>query len=256
MRGEEAQALKAWYLLDLGNQRRQAATALRVAVVVDVLAQQHDLARTLGDRGAALFENGRERLVAFATADLGHDAEGAVVIAAFDHIDEVADAGAAGDRHGLPQRKVVAGAEVGDELVVLPDRHHPVQLREAPPQSLALLADQAAGQGQRPVGRLPGPQLMELGVDLVLGGLAYHTGVEDGHVGPLQLGLLDITRGQQAARQGLGVGDVHLAPDGPDVERPGQRTSTRSLIPVRSSPSIEMSMKEGMQISSNPPGAT
>src|SRR5437879_13181641 len=104
---------------------------------------------------------------------------------------------------------------------------------------------------------------MELRIDAILRRLADDAGVEDGHVGTFE-GVLLVAGGEQPAGQALRVGGVHLTADRPDVERPPldllrtgrYRLSTSSRMPVRSSPSIEMSMKAGMQSRSSPPGAT
>src|SRR3979411_1674216 len=97
---------------------------------------------------------------------------------------------------------------------------------------------------------------MELRVDPILRCLADDTGVEDGHVCPLERVLL-VARCEQLARPGPRVGGVDLATACPQAERTGRYLlSTRRRMPVRSSPSIEMSMKAGMQTRSRPPGAT
>src|SRR5881296_678282 len=121
----------------------------------------------------------------------------------------------------------------------------------------SFLADDAPGHGDGALGRLPLPKLVELGVDTFLRRLPHHARVEDRDVGAFER-LLDIARREQLARDALGIGRVHLAPDGPDVERPRSdyRLSTSRRIPVRSSPSIDMSMNAGMHTRSRPPGAT
>src|SRR5439155_16636606 len=103
---------------------------------------------------------------------------------------------------------------------------------------------------------LPRAKIVQLCVDAVLGRLTHHARVEHGHLRALEV-RLHVTGFEQAPGKGLRVGDVHLASGRPDMESSVlQRVSTRSRIPVRSSPSIEMSMKDGMQTSSSPPGAT
>ena len=96
MRRHEAKALEARNPLDLANQVGEAATPGRVCVVVDVLAQQHDLFGAVGHGLPALRDNRVHREVALAAAHLRHDAERAVVVAPLDHAHVVADSGASG----------------------------------------------------------------------------------------------------------------------------------------------------------------
>src|SRR5262249_27462516 len=211
------------------------------------------------DRLPALGYHGLEGHMFLATADARDDAERAVVVAALDHADEVADPGATGVRKRLAFRIVVPRLEIGQERFVVADRHHRREVREARAQTPPLLPDQAPGQGDRALGRLPLAQLVELRVHPVLGRLADDAGIEDRHVGAVER-LFDVARREQPASKAFGVRRVHLAPDRPDVESPGLTRryllSTNSRIPVRSSPSIEMSMNAGMQTRSRPPGAT
>src|SRR5258708_6218497 len=102
--------------------------------------------------------------MALAAAHARNDAEGAVVVAPLDDADIVADAGAARPRQCLAQGVVVARLELRDETVVLADRHDCVNLRKAPSEVVALLADDAACDGDRAVGRLPRSQLVKLRV--------------------------------------------------------------------------------------------
>jgi len=181
------------------------------------------------------------------------------VVAALDHVDVVADPGPTRGRERLAVRVVVARLQGLDEGPVLTDRHHRIQLREALQQPVAFLLDYAAGDGDGPLRGLPLAQLVQLGVNLVLRLLTDDAGVEDSDVGPLEVLLFRIAGRQELSREALRVRQVHLAPDRPDVERASfraQRSSTRRRMPVLSSPSIEMSMKEGMQTSSMPAGAT
>src|SRR5713226_6467267 len=199
-----------------------------------------------------------------AAADPWHDAERAIVIAARDDAHVMTHPGPACLRQGLTLRIVVASRQLGDEILVITDRHHRVELRKAAPQLLPFLGDDAAGDRDGAPRSFPRPQLVQFGVDAVLRRLAHHARVEDGDIGSLER-VFDVTGGEQPPRQAFGIGCVHLTADGPDVERPRphgrrrnlrQRLSTRRRIPVRSSPSIEMSMKAGMQTRSSPPGAT
>jgi hypothetical protein len=142
------------------------------------------------------------------------------VVAALDDVDVVADPRPARRGQRLAQGVVVARLQVLQEGLVLADRHDRVQVRKTVVQRVALLPNDAAGDGDRALRRLPPPQLVQLGVDLVLAGLPDDAGVEDGDVGALQVRRLLVAGRQQLARQALGVGQVHLAADRPDVECP------------------------------------
>src|SRR5207237_10014977 len=97
----------------------------------------------------------------FAPPHAGNDAEGPVVVPTLEDAHVMTDASAPGLRHRLAKRVVVASLQVGDELVVLTDRHHRVKLWESPPEVLSLLGHDAPGDRRRPVGGLPRAQLME-----------------------------------------------------------------------------------------------
>src|SRR5256885_16741234 len=104
MGGHEAKALQSGNSLYLPHQRRQAALTIGVAVVVDVLADQHHLSGSLGHGLAALRHDRGHRHVLLAASDAGDDAERAVVVASLDDAYKVADAGATGggERRALP----------------------------------------------------------------------------------------------------------------------------------------------------------
>src|SRR5262249_57707502 len=103
---------------DLAHQRGEAAATFRVAIVVDVLTQQHDLARAVTDRAPALGQHVLHRHVTLAAPHARDDAEGAVVVAALDDAYEMAHARPAGLGEGLAQRPVVARLQARDEAVV------------------------------------------------------------------------------------------------------------------------------------------
>ena len=135
-----------------------------------------------------------------APADARHDTERAVVVAALDHAYEVADPRPTRVWQDLSLRVVVPRFQCGDERLVLADRHHGVEMREAAGEVLALLGDDAARHGNRALGGLPLLELVELGVDAVLGGLPDDAAVENRDVSSLER-ILDVTGGKQASRQ-------------------------------------------------------
>src|ERR1700674_743927 len=119
MRSHETQPLQARNLLDSCHERRQPPVAVRIAVIVHVLAQEHDLFRSRIDRLAALPDNGGQRDVPLTPSYPWHDAKRAVVVATLDDSHEVADACASGGWQRLTLRIVVAGIQAGDEVVVV-----------------------------------------------------------------------------------------------------------------------------------------
>src|SRR5205823_1703321 len=82
---------------------RERAASLWVVVVVDVLAEKNDLPGAGCDRLPGLGQHSLDGDVALAAAHARHDAESAVVVAALDDADVVADAGAAGPWQRLPK---------------------------------------------------------------------------------------------------------------------------------------------------------
>ncbi len=168
MRGHEAQPLQLVNPLHLPDQSRKAATIVWVAVVVDVLAKQNDLPGAGPHRDAAFLHDVAHRNMALPAAHAGHDAERAVVIAALNHAHVVADSRAAGRRQRLAFRVVVPGREAGQEALVFPDGYDGIEVREPSPEFIALFGHDAAGDSNGPVRRLPGFELMELGVDPIL----------------------------------------------------------------------------------------
>ena len=95
VRGGEADALDARHARHVVDERRQIearAVSHRAAVGVDVLAEQRDLAHALGGELPHLLEHRVEAAADFLAARVGHDAEAAVLAAAFHDRDEGARA--------------------------------------------------------------------------------------------------------------------------------------------------------------------
>src|SRR5438552_7905172 len=168
MRGHEPYAKQAVDLLDRPHQRGQPTASAGISIVVDVLAEQHHLSRSVAYRLPALSENRLHRGVDLATPDPGNDAEGAVVVAALDDVDVVADSRPSGHRQRLALRSVVAGVQLTYEGGVATNGYHRVQVRKSSLEVVALFPHQAAGQCDRAARRLPGAELVELRVHLVL----------------------------------------------------------------------------------------
>ena len=168
MRGEKAQPHHPANLLDLADQRGESTPTAWIAVVVDVLAQQHDLFGAVGYRLATLRDNLVHRHVALAPSHLWHDAESAVVVAALDDAHVMADACPPSRGQRLTLRIVVTRFEAGQEVLVIADRNDRVELRKSLAKNVALLRDDAAGDGDRALRCFPGPELVEPGVHAVL----------------------------------------------------------------------------------------
>src|SRR4029077_11681073 len=111
VRGHEPQPLQAWDPFDLADERGQATATIGVVIVIDVLAEKHDLLGARLDRGRAFEQNLPQRYVTFAATHAGHDAERAVVVAALDDAHVMADAGSPGRGQRLAFRVVVPGLE-------------------------------------------------------------------------------------------------------------------------------------------------
>src|SRR5207237_3588501 len=212
-----------------------------VVVGGPVLAEQHDLSSTLRHRRLALGADGLKRHVLLAASDPRDYAERAVVVAALDDPDVVADASSTRKRERFAVGVVVSGLEAGDEVFVLSDRHDRIEVRKAARQLSAFFRDDAAGHGDRALWRLPLLQLVELGVHAILRRLAHDAGVENRDVSSLER-VFDVTGSEEPSREALGIRRVHLASDRPDVERPGleygHRRSPSDGLHAPSSPSI------------------
>src|SRR5205807_2512773 len=206
--------------LDLAHERGEAAPALWVSVVVDVLTKQDDLSRPCCHGLAALVHDRCHRHMLLPASHAGHDAERAVVVAPLDDTDEVTDAGPPRMRQRLTLRVVIPSLEAGDEGLVVADGYDGVEMWKPPAQAIAFFGDDAPGDCDGARLCLPFLQLMELGVDAVLWCLAHDARVEDRDVSPVER-VLDVARGKEPPGEALGIRRVHLASDRPDVERPG-----------------------------------
>jgi hypothetical protein len=89
VRGGEPDARDAVDVVHALEQRREVGGRIEVASVgVHRLAEEGDLATTLGGELANLRRDGLRRMAAFPAPRGGHDAEGAVLLAALHHGDE------------------------------------------------------------------------------------------------------------------------------------------------------------------------
>ena len=229
-----------------------------VAVRVDVLAEQRDLAIAGRGERACFVDDVVERPAPLRATAERHDAVGARLVAAVDDRQPGGDRGAARDGP-LPDRQ---GARAG-QMVGRPD-HGPADGRRRPRRTtrpdrrlrrgepepideLGLLVrpqehvnrrvptsktgpvglpDRATGQ-HHAHGRVGGLELRQLALppdDLLLGAFADRARVDDHEVGGLEARCLVATGGQQPARHLLRIAPVHLAAEGPHVEaRQGPR---------------------------------
>ena len=85
MRAGEANALQSVDLVESREQRREVARrVVGGLVVIDDLSEELNLDRALRDRLPGLGDNRRRRTHALVAAGIGHDAEGAELVASFD----------------------------------------------------------------------------------------------------------------------------------------------------------------------------
>ncbi len=226
-----------------------------MAVRVDVLAEQRDLAIAGGGEGARLVDDVVERPAALGAPAERDDAVGACLVAAVDDRQPgrdgraarhgpVRDRGRAGagqvvrhPDHGPPDGRGAAdGADRGlrrgqpqpiDQLGLLVGSQEEVHRRVASPQPGAIrLAHRAAGQHDphRGIGGLQLRQLAHPADDLLLGSLADRARVDDDEVGGLEARGLLASGGQQPTRHLLRIAPVHLAAERPEMEpRQGPR---------------------------------
>ncbi len=212
---------------------------------VDVLAEQRHLADTVGREPARLGDDRPDRPRHLGATGIGHDTEGAELVAAFLHRHERSMASGDAPRALCPRpahepveyaellrdrelggddppARVGLSDEVGQPLVRLrPD--HKVDRRRAPHDLIAFGLGDAAGDPDRHRTALRrGPcldaaQPADLGIDLLGRLLADMAGVQEDQVGGF--GRIDrrIAGLGQRVRHPFGIVDVHLAAISADV---------------------------------------
>ena len=237
VRGGVADALDAGDVVDVVEQRGKVGRGVEAfhlaQVGVDVLAQQRHFLHALFGQGDHVGQHVLEGAGDFLTTGVRHHAEAAVLAAAFHDGDEGAGAHLARRRQGVELLDLgktdvdlgMAGLatpvdEFGQAVQGLRAEDH-VDKGGAREDGLAFLTGHAAAHAddQLGAGRLHGPEVAQVGEDLLLGLLADGTGVEQDDVGLVrvvgQLGALGL--GQQVGHPFAVVG-VHLAPEGAQVE--------------------------------------
>src|SRR5437764_41545 len=122
----------------------------------------------------------------------------------------------------------IAGAEQLGEAAIAVGPDQQVDVRGALAQALAEVLRHAARYPEPHVGAAPlvARELAEPADDALLGVLADGAGVQEDHVGPIGAGGLPVAVRREMAEHQLGVGDVHLAAVGLDVDG---RHATRSI---------------------------
>ena len=237
VRGGVADALDARDVVDVVEQRGKVGRGVEAfhlaQVGVDVLAQQRHFLHALFGQGDHVGQHVLEGAGDLLAAGVRHHAEAAVLAAAFHDGDEGAGAHLARWRQGVElldlgkadvdlrvARLSASVDEFGQAVQGLRAEDH-VDKGRARNDGLAFLAGHAAAHAddQFGSGRLHGPEVAQVGEDLLLGLLADGTGVEQDDVGLVrvvgQLGALGL--GQQVGHPFAVVG-VHLAPEGAQVE--------------------------------------
>ena len=221
-----------------------------VAIRVDVLAEQRDLAIAPGRQRPGLGHDLVERTAPLGPAAERDDAVGARLVAAVHDRQPGGDRRLPGDavtgdrgrpggrqvvgrtderpthdrrRPDRPDRRLRRGqAQSVDQLNLLVGPQEEVDRGIAPAQPGPVrLAHRAAGQhhAQAGVGRLEPGEMTLPPDDLLLGAFADGAGVDHDEVGRFEAGRLGASGGEQAPGHLLGVAPVHLAAEGPDVER-------------------------------------
>jgi len=230
------------HALDQLHEGRDAAgvRVIAPAVAGHDLPEQRHLAHAAGGQLLALAHDLVHRTRALVAARLGHDAEGAVHVAALLDRDEgahllfledvladrVLRAGFLRDVHdGLPHRHAggVRGAQVVEvigHLVEFLRAHDQVDVRQAVEQLGAAVLRHAAEDAEDEVGllALAGRDVGGLGDGLLLGHVAHAARVEQHDVA---LGLRPhdpVSPRAQHRRDSLAVALVHLAPVGFDMD--------------------------------------
>ena len=218
-----------------------------MAITVDNLTQKCHLTHTLGDQTAHFAHYFVNRAAALDAAPKGNDAECAGVATAVDHrhmsshrglaVDSQVSNGLAGAgwlyvvlhrvamgdllhfyRGGFDRNLILL--QIGDQRCRLAGRHEHVYMRKTSAQLRAGLdADHAAHQRQSTVRPVPLPRLEVAGLSdaLVFRALPHYAGVEYNDIGIVHCLGRSITDPLQFRGHMVGVGNIHLAADGPNV---------------------------------------
>ena len=162
VRGEEAQAPQPGDGVDRGEKLGQPCPGTRVAVAVDVLAEQGDLAHAAVDEATDVGDDLRCGAAALAAAHEGHDAVGTHLVAPTHHrhVGEQPVRGRHG--HGPVDVAAVERLQAREETLGLAHVKHVVEVGHAFEQRRAVLDSHAAGQRDRPPGALPLPRISSL----------------------------------------------------------------------------------------------
>ncbi len=207
---------------------------------VDVLSDQRDFANAGAGKPLDVGENLRNRPRCLHAARVGHDAEGAELVAAFLHGDESSRAARAhrrGTRRsqmielvvdrklGVDRAAVARGARQQIRQAVIALRaDHEIDHGGAAENFCAFGLCHASGDSDGDAASAGGGFFLdpahaaEFGIDLLGGLLADVAGVENDEVGVVGARGLDIALRRQGVRHTLRVVDVHLAAERFDVE--------------------------------------
>ena len=220
-------------------ERRGRAGLVLAVIGIHVLPDQRHLAHACPgeplDFGRDLLHRPRH----FDAARIGHDAEGAELVAAFLHGDEGGNAAAADRlvRGGSQRVELVLQRKFGidDLLAALRARDQAgqaVKILRADDQVdagaagdfLAFGLRHTAGNGDQHLAALCRRVLLhfadaaDLGIDLVHRLLADVAGIQDDEIGLGGIGGFAVAGRRQRVRHTIGIVDVHLAAEGLDVD--------------------------------------
>ena len=191
MGGEEAQPPQAGHTVHGGEQLGQPGTAAGVAVGVDVLAEEGDLADATLHQAVDVLHDLPHRPADLPAADEGDDAVRAHLVASTHHRDVGEQAVGGGHRQRPVEVVGVGGLEPGEEAVAVPHVEEVVEVGQPAEERVPVLHRHAAGHGDGPAGTcaLPLGELAELPVDLLLRVLADRAGDEDREVAVVERGV-------------------------------------------------------------------
>jgi hypothetical protein len=224
-------------------ERGGRAVFARPVIGVDVLPDQRQLAHAGGGQPLDFRDDLRDRARHFGAARIGHDTEGAKLVAAFLHGDEGGNAARTGrlargrrqpfelviDRKlGVDHLFAALGArdQFGQAVIVLRADHQIDGAGAADDLPPLGLRDAAGDRDQHAAALASGFLLhdadaADLGIDLLGRLLADVAGVEDDEVGVLRRPGLGEAGRRQRVRHTMGIVDVHLAAEGLDVDSAG-----------------------------------
>src|SRR5512132_1311109 len=245
VRARVADALDTGNAVHPGEQFSESdPTLLRqvAPVAVHVLAQQGDLAHTVGSQALHLCDQLIGGATRLAAAHRRHDAVGADAVAALRYLHPSLELAGALHRQMpgdvLELEVALRGQRVGgEELCEAVDLTRPeghVHEREAPEDFVLHRLRPAATHPHDPrrILELESLGLAEVGDEAVVGRFTDRAGIEEDQVGALAIGRFDVAEGIEHSLHPLGVVLVHLTAERGDVVAPLHRSQSSGAGPT------------------------